>query len=317
MGGYSPATPRLGKAEQIELRNTVALRRDLDRIATALVGTLTQLDGFEPLSITIQATPPTTELGEAIVRQLRRVGYGLQKVKEDQGRNYISYARTEIISDTGFIVLYSITVSDVTIARQFSETGAGIMPVSPFAIEGVEPQYINPASDPYFADNRLDVGSTGAIFELADGSKVRADNRSASNNQVDIKSASLAKLIEIHAADTINIKNYRTIREVRITFPSSDDRILGESNKRTLRELARELVSAQEILTLADCSSGSSGADLQRRSLSWQKRIKQELLSAGIDKEAIHSTACEGRSVDTRVLQQSVVVTLRSLKKPN
>jgi len=293
-------------------------RRDLELVASSLVGTLAQLDDFQPLSITIQATAAVGEFGEFVIQQLRSKGYGVQKVLDDRGRNYISYARTEIISDTGFNVEYSITIKDTIIARRFNEGESGIVPVSPVEIEGVEPQQLSASIDPFERIGRVEPSAAGVKFELSDGTKVSGTRKPDGFEAIGETPTDLGKLIEFNNAEAIKIGNYRTIRRVRVTLPSANNRILGERNKQTLRSLANELKPAQEILTLAGCFDGSSKADVnQHRSLAWQKRIREELLSAGVDKNNIRSVACPGTVTAARLPEQFVVVSLKRLNSEN
>lgn len=291
--------------------------RDLEYVAASLVGVLAQLDDFEPLSITVQATPPVSEYGEALLRELRRVGYGVQRVVEDQGRNYISYARTEIISDEGFIVQYSLTINDAVVARQFVESDSSISPVSPFLIEGVKPQEINSGFDPFVRADRVAEPASGVAFELEDGSEVIQGRSGRKNSPRGRRYYQVSELLEFNTADKIDVGEYKIVKQIRVTFPTSDDRILGKGNKQLLWELASSMMPDREILTLAGCFHSSPGTERERRSLAWMKRISEEFVSAGVDRKQIRLIACPGSDGNSQLPEQFVVVTLRRLRATN
>jgi len=119
------------RAEPVETDQARLVARDF-------VSALTQLRGFTPTNTMLQVRPPATPFGEELTDELRRAGFGLQMVAEDDsGPLLVSYdAKAFEADDAGRSVGYRLRVGAIELGREYEVRGGRVFPMTALSVRG-------------------------------------------------------------------------------------------------------------------------------------------------------------------------------------
>ncbi len=106
-------------------------------VAEDFVSALTQLRGFSPRNTTVQLRPVATDFGEQLASELRRAGFGMQTVPEDDtGPLLVTYDAQGYESDAGRSVGYRVRVGSVELGREYELKSGRVFPMTALSVRG-------------------------------------------------------------------------------------------------------------------------------------------------------------------------------------
>ena len=304
---------------------------DLERISSDLVYALSQAPGLMPLRTTVQMTEPTTEYGRRIALALAAAGYGIQDAPYDEGEHYVSYTSVRATGDDGSRQTFRLGLGDAVAERAYARIEGRTMPTSPMSIRGVrmpsKPITLDASLFPSLGSDidRVTVerpeapvveelpvtagrGPGGAEEPEPAPGAATGTGRLASNvlqNMYTRQGSNYAEAF-VHYDDVMS--------EV---LPFGDDSVrMGEANKATVRRVVEAMRPATDIVSVVGCSHGPTaiGAPGQGNALlahGRSHRVKEELLFAGIDPEAVWDEACYAPTAFDKMPARGVVLTLK------
>jgi len=307
------------------ISSTPTQNPDLDIIATDLISALMQIKGYEPFYTTIQYSESNSSFGAAVASVLKLAGYGVQKVRTDQGRNYIYHRQSELQSDTGKSYRFSISIGTIEISREFQAYGSKLFPTTPITIAGATLTNVVVNDELYKQRGGNITFPSGVVFIGSEGEKLEYKFRKvkARDGLADITGEVYAKerfLIIARSSifrnsgttRTIDIRGWPATRQVTLRFPSSNPDFLGAGNKSAIQKLIRGYDTGQSGFTITGCArhktllwDGTEADALER-----QQRIKTELLTSGIDIERVREFGCYGSPYDLDLPENAVILTL-------
>lgn len=299
-------------------------------ISTDLVSALMQLDEFSPWVTTVQLSETDTLFGQSLFDTFKSSGFGVQKVLSDSGKNNVSHKRELIRTEEGQKLRYSINISDVEIAREFTLKNGLLFPISPISISGSKVQRVALNDDLYRQQGGGGSDSivfpSGVQFTSADGTVLEYDHRLVKVNPGSMRSAdeSISRQRVLIAAKSrvlfdkkinsnIDVKKWVPHKQVVLNFPTSKTSILGDNNKQAISELIKTFNSEKHGLSIAGCAANKSllwdGTELD--SLDRQRRVLDELLVSGVPADLIAENGCFGSQFNDVIPKQGVVLTMR------
>jgi len=302
----------------------------VDMISTDLVSALMQLQGFSPWVTTVQLSDSDSLFGQSLLDTFKSSGFGVQHVLSDGGNNNVSHKREIISTQNGQKLRYSLTISDVEIAREFTIKNKLIFPVSPLFITGSTVQRIAINDDLYRQQGGGGSDSvvfpSGVQFTNADGTVEEYDQHLVNVNPGSMRSKgeSISKQRMLIAAKSrvlfnrkinthVDIKKWTAHKQVVLNFPTTKTSILGGNNKKAILELIRSFDSEKHGLSIAGCAANKSllwdGTELD--SLDRQRRVFDELLVSGVPADLITESGCYGSQFNDVIPKQGVVLTMR------
>jgi len=300
----------------------------LGTVATDLVSAIVQMDEFSPFSTTLQFSEPSIPFGFELINALKTTGYGIQRVAEDQGVNYVSYSRSEKVSEFDELVRteFTVTIRNIRVARTFKTKGDFFVPDTPIEIYGAKPQRIVVSTDIY----RQSIGAaefpTGVSFFDRDGKAQSRYIRNVVNTdsvtnrlQGDViqnqralilAKASVFTKSQLEAQSNVT---YRPSKQLVIRFrPGSLD--LGQQNKMAIQQLNKNFSKSKHRYSITPCDQsntliwdGTEAMALQRG-----QRVRQELLTLGVPINSTRDESCFNEKYTNKLIKNSVVLTLES-----
>jgi len=311
-------------------------RPDPDVIAQDLVYTLTQVPTLHPLKTTLQVSDPMTPFGERVVARLKEAGYGMQRVAADHGPNYLRYRNEHAESETGERRIYSVSIGDVSVQRDFTVTGKETVPGSAQTVRGIDstPLDTNDSlygdvvneqfrqvkfvsdDEPEIRDMRL-ASMRPALGDEAIVSDV-SESRSAptlAEARADITFKSLVKrnMEELMASNFAEFfTEYEDIETDVLMFPNDSLR-LGENNKETIARYVSELDPATDVLSVIGCSHGKTAINNGNELLAIGRanRVKEAFMFAGISHDQVLEESCWASDYHDGFPRRGVIVTLK------
>ena len=299
---------------------------DVQIVATDLVTTLLQIPGYSAWSMTLQVSPAPNPFGESITVALRNAWYGIQRVKQDQGLNYVSYQKSESSTDKGTYTTFEITVRDVNISRDYHYYKSRWIPISPMRIKGVPPSKITMFDHLHIQEGVVSKFISGVEFHDKQGRLINTTERLVKIRNPEARLAgerisearylimSRSKLFtRQRAVDNKALDAYVPVSSVVLKFPSRDNYFLGKENKTAIAQLVRQMSTDTDGFTIRGCSHGKSQMwdGTESASLERQNRVNRELLVSGVSHELIREKSCFDSAGDVELPKQSVVLTLR------
>lgn len=235
--------------------------RHLNLVSTNLVSVLLQIPELEPINTTFQITQPTSAFGSVLVRVMEDAGIALQLVSSDQGSHYVSYGQSFSITDTGSINVFSVSVNEVEISRNFTFKSDGIFPASLVTING------SGFTDQIQVDDAIFVAQ-GGDYSFVSGTRTRDASQSTieevtvnENDRLPLdKLPPRESVIEearrrFFLSDTLrsppDLTNFERYRRAVLIFEDKSSLMLGDANKQSLRLLVREFEDTHLILVKA------------------------------------------------------------------
>lgn len=301
-GGDSVAIPS-------ELPNTIALEHE-EIIAVDIVSLLVQLPQSSPFYTTVQFSTPKNTFGNEILEAMTASGYGIQMVNEDQGQNYVNYrmSGSQNASTNGNVDV-SVSINQLEIKRTYAIRQGELVPSSDFEVHGAKPSNVIINSDLFRTYKRSYEIPNTVLFFRNDGSTaaVYVSNRNAksgrgnSGERVDVGLALIKSRAAIFTLDRIRSDNslnyhtdaFRNHKILKIRFQGKD-LTLGKRNKAALASVIKGINQNKDVLLISGCSHGQSllwdGTEVE--SLARQQRIKEEILSYGINSSNVRENGC-------------------------
>lgn len=313
-------------ANKLERHVEYSTTKDVQIVATDLVSALLQIPGYDSWSMTLQVSPAPLPFGHAVTQALKDAGYGIQKVKQDQGQNYISYQKRDSATDRGRFTTFLISVRGIAVSRNYRYHSNRWIPTSPIKIKGAKPTKVVVFDDLHFQDGKINEFISGVEFVDDQGNAVHSTERVVSIKESSrrvtgerINEARFLIMSKVNlftkqrAVDNLKIRNYTPISKVTLTFPSQDPTVLGKGNKNAIAKLVSLKRSETDGFIIRGCSHGKSliWDGTESDSLERQIRVNQELLVSGVSHEIIREEGCFADVNEAPPPRQSVFLTLR------
>ena len=297
-------------------------------VAVDLVSAMMQLPALSPFGSTLQISEPRSAFGLALLAAIEESGYGVQRVTQDQGLQYVTYGKSQAVDVDHPRVSYFVRVARIRVERQYQRRGEKLVPVSPIRIVGAEPVPLIVNDDAH----RMRVGGgasfpSGVVF-LDNGGEVierhdrllRAsdgDSRTLGRNVSAQRFIVLARAA-LFQGDRINRPpdRYEDKREplwqVTLEFDSPTSLRLGDSNKRALARLRARMDTVTDRLSISGCSHGKSllWDGTESDALARSQRVKEELLLNGVPASDVREEGCFNSLYGGTLAPNSVNVTL-------
>ena len=298
--------------------------RDARVAASDLVSVIMQLPALSPFATTIQISPPTSVLGEALDEALRDGGFGIQRVDDDQGSRYVSYRTDRTESDAGASMRLLAAVGSVAVERDYRRTASGaLFPVSPVRVRGHEPALVIVNDDVYLAQAGEGAFPSGVVFFDDAGEEVsrRARTLTASSGRTvqdfDVGRELVLARSTLFLADrlqqeAIPDETLAPIAQAVLPFPHPSDLVLGERNKLAISRLLERYEPPRDRFTLTGCSHGKSllWDGTESAALARSQRVKEELMLAGVASQDVLEEGCFAERFSDKLPRHGVVVTL-------
>ena len=272
--------------------------RELNLVATNLVSILLQVPELEPMNATFQVTRPISAFGNVLVRAMEDAGIALQLVALDMGENYVSYGQSFSVTDTGSVIVFTISVNDVELSREFVTKSKGIYPASLVSIDGTD--FINSididdsifteqgGDDSFLSGVRSDNAySDGThVVSVKDYERIPVDKQRSRESVV----ADARRRFFLAAAERApsNLSNYDRYRRTVLIFADMNSLSLGSANKASLRMLVREFDTDDVLLIKACTDVDGINALAQDRAI----RVEEEFLSHKIPMSSVFIAPC-------------------------
>lgn len=294
-------TPRITGDRTIIESATAQERAHLQLISTNLVSTLVQLPGMQTSDRTLQISQPSTVFGHAIVRALEDVGYGLQVVSADQGKNYVSYSKRLSETESGLINDYSLGVGKVQVSREYQVQEDSIYPSSLMSVSGAAGIDGVELADDIFAEQGGSGGSfisgvqetdspnpniTVRTIDVNDFDEIPVDKRTPQNAV--LTQAQLRSYENTAKRDAPNLDDYYKYRRTVLLFDNTTTRVLGNGNKRAVKLLSREF-SDGDIMLIKACQDADG---INEAAMGRAIRVEQELRGLGVPGDFTYIAPC-------------------------
>jgi|GEM_PF-872142 len=311
-------------------RNAFSTIKDTDEaiVAVDLVSAMMQLPPLSPFGSTLQVSEPYSAFGHALLAAIDESGYGVQRVTQDQGLQYVTYGKSQAVGVDEPRVSYFVRVAGISVERQYQRRGQQLVPVSPIRIVGAEPVPLIVNDDPH----RMRVGGgtsfpSGVVFLDDEGEVIERNDRllraSDGDSRALGRNVSAQRFIVLARAalfqgDRINRQpdRYEGKREpvwqVTLEFDSPTSLRLGDNNKRALARLRARMDTVTDRLSISGCSHGKSllWDGTESDALARSQRVKEELLLNGVPTSDVREEGCFNSRYGGKLDPNSVNVTL-------
>lgn len=304
--GATPSSPSY--ANSYDPANPVA---PADRtIIQDLVEVTAQI--FSPLNTTLQINSVDTDPALAyFVGAFSEKGFGIQRVRADQGAHYFSYTRTEKEINGIPGISYSASVGAVEISRDYTLPQINVVaPASPVKLSGtrVAVDVLDVASGrkqvpdrsmstaQYFASLSLDE-QTPIISLITPDIVDRVATQSAQGPSLQGLNSSSIEVNNLFYGDESTfssiLDSYEKIDRQIIVF-GNDSMILGNTNKLLIDQFVEQRLGGDDIVGLVGCSNGPTALSIGNEGLALgrAKRVTQALLSRGVPREQVLDEGC-------------------------
>lgn len=308
---------------------------DADMIAQNLVFTLSQVPSLHPLQTTLQVSEPSTAFGKRVLARLEDAGYGMQQVAADQGPHFVRYRTEHAESETGERRIYSVSIGDVTVERDFESSQGATLPGSAQMVSGIsgtslktndtifETDVPQPfvkvafasADEPVIRDMRLaamrpvqpGIGAANGAAGETESEKgelhlVSGFGSSVKRNMEEMMRSNYAEIFA----------EYEDIQSDVLTFPN-DSLHLGEENKDLILGYVSELDPATDILSVIGCSHGNTAINNGNELLAIGRanRVKEAFMFAGIEHDQVLDESCWAGDYHDGFPRRGVILTLK------
>lgn len=309
---------------------------DPDIIAQDLVYTLTQVPALHPLKTTLQVSDPITPFGDSVVAHLKEAGYGMQRVAADHGPHYLRYRNEFAESETGERRIYSVSIGEVSVERDYVVSGSETVPGSAQIVRGADSTPIEPNEslygesvseqfrqvrfvsdgEPEIRDMRLAsmrpaIGDD--VVSIAAASPAVAPTLAETRADITFKSLVKRNMDELMTSNFADLfADYEDIESDVLMFPNDSLR-LGEANKETIARYVRELDPATDVLSVVGCSHGQTNINNGNELLAIGRanRVKEAFMFAGISHDQVLEESCWASDYNEEFPRRGVVLTLK------
>lgn len=275
--------------------------RHLRLVAINLVAALVQIPEMRPERATLQVSAPASAFGHAIVRALEDAGFGVQRVSNDQGRNYVSYSERFAETESGPVTDFTLSVGGIRLSREYVERDGNIYPSSLMTVLGTESAANIALADDVFREQGgagtafisgarssegIDDGSGIRTVDVADFDELPMERRST---QEDVLLRARQLFFERDAARSPpDLSRYERFRRTVLIFDDTKTQFMGPANKRAVRLLVREF-DTDDLLVIRACHD----ADGRNEAAGAHAiRVEEELASHGVAAESAWIAPC-------------------------
>lgn len=291
---------------------------DYALIAENLVDVLGSLDAFDRIDTTFQMLEPSTLIGEAVFKVVDDRGYGIQIVSGDLGDNFLRYKGEISQTESGVLELYSLSVANTKVERQYRVVNGKTLPISPVTLS-TDAILEDELDDSRFGE-RLD-RSISSIVQIDTGVPeviVHDEEQVATSTEVApvVPVASDRNVYDIRRSNFASVfANYDNVSSQTLVF-ANDSLVLGEANKSALRQLAAQVNPDTDVVSVIGCSHGNTALANGNQLLAEGRaqRVTESLMVAGLDPDLILDEACWAAGYwDEEAPRRGVMVTHKRL----
>lgn len=286
---------------------------DYKLIATNLVNVLGSLDSINRIDTTFQMVSPTTPIGKAVFKAVEDQGYGIQIVTGDLGDNFLRYKAEISQTESGLLEIYSLSVANTNIQRQYGIVDGKTQPTSPVTVR------TDSIIDGELDDSLFDVlleRSVSSVVEINTSVPEVVVFNERKNNPFDT-AVPLRNVREIEESNYQNtFEEYEDVARKNLTF-GNDSLVLGSENKNILNDLVSNLNPDTDIVSVIGCSHGKTSFNNGNQLLAEGRaqRVTESLMFAGLDPDLIFDEACwDSEYFDEQAPRRGVMVTHKRLK---
>ena len=327
-------------------KNNALPDQKTNTVATDFIAALALLRGHSPRNTTVQVRPPKTAFGQSLVAELRRVGYGLQTIPEnDTGPMLVTYEADSYENSDHQSVAYRVRVGSVELGREYELRNGYVFPLTSLTVKGV--QIASQPLDQKIFERNLIKGSSNqkrvVVVENSDqidllqpindttlipGQYSDQWQSIESNSSLPLESqapvtvlpatprltnnanANMLILGESNHADIF--KAYRDLKRDVLVFPNDSLRMGAEVKERT-RELIAGYNEKTDLVSIVGCSHGPTGYNGGNKTLALDraKRVMEELVMIGVRQNNIYDEGCWAAVEQKTLPARGVIVTLK------
>lgn len=311
-----------GVAERLRGGSAQATPAELDLIAQNLVYTLAQLDELNPLSTTVQISPPRSAFGREIARRVRDVGYGVQSVPDDRGGNYLRYTIQRTRSQFSDETRYRVSIGNRSVERAYERIGGRLQPASEQRVRGADATVAIELNDDLFALSAaspvsrvaFDADLEPQVVDVATGEAVDPD----ADAPVQLDSDPFRARIKQNLYGRIGsnyaqlFADYQDIDQHSLTF-ANDSMRLGAEQKAIIADYAARTNPQTDLVSVVGCSHGRTAIDNGNSVLAIGRanRVKEALVYAGLSPEIVLDEGCWAGDYHATFPKRGVVMTLK------
>lgn len=267
---------------------------------------------FTPVQTTLQINntnnDPTLEF---FIQSFSDKGFGIQRVRADQGAHYFSYTRTDKPSGGNPGVSYSTSIGAVEISRDYAIPATNIVaPASTVKLSGtrIPVQVIDVASGrKQVPDSTLSTAEYFASLNLGEKIPVISLITPDIVNQIATQSTQGPSLRGLNS-DSVEVSNlfygndstfssvldsYEKIDRQVIVF-GNDSMVLGNTNKLLIDQFIDQRLGDSDIIGLIGCSNGPTTLAIGNEGLALGRaeRVTQALLARGVPRDRVLDEGC-------------------------
>jgi len=280
-------------------------------ITTDIAAVLTQI--YDPLTTTVQINISNKDpILEHLVKAFGRKGFGIQRVRADQGANYISYKRSENNSDTIPKVSFAVTVGAVSVAREYIVQKTNVVaPNSTFRLSGTRApvtvkdvanarkQVTNPSLSQaqYVAALDLEDQAAPIISLLTTDLVQQVASRSSNGPSLQGLNSSQIEVSNLFYGDQSSfasvLDDYEKVHKQVIVF-GNDSMVLGDVNKSLIDQFVDNDLENDDVISLVGCSNGPTTLAIGNEGLALGRaqRVTEALMARGIARDKILDEGC-------------------------
>lgn len=273
--------------------------RHVDLIVTDLVAVMVQVSELAPLTTTLQLADPRGVFGNKLHEALEQAGYGIQRVSQDQGDNYLSYESRTIRSEASDVTDFSIRAGEIEVRREYNINKGKILPASMMYLSGTSK----------FAKISLNKDiflQQGGQLKFASATEITLLDETVITDGVDFVSQSSGALASrkeganiVQAARNLNFKEnsdallkrrdeFRSLRRAKFIF-EEDSAVFGRENKAIIQKLLSDYDRNLDVLFISACAFSD---ETQEHVNEHVTRLKEELILSGVAAARVVEEGC-------------------------
>lgn len=273
------------------------------------VTAISRLRGYRPRETTVQFINPKSVFARSLHDTMRKTGYGIQLVGEDESSsNLITYVSEKYETSLGTTVAYEITVGAVKLGREYEVRGDRIFPIAALSVRGATSDHNGTVDNGIFSDAQ---GQDDSEDWLPADTSDEALRRPRQGSRFSQRQKNVA---EIGASNFSSLlSNYDPIRSETLVFPYDSLR-LSKANRKVLSSVADQYDPQTDVISIIGCSHGSTKLENGNALLAVGRagRVKEELMALNISPESLFDEGCWSAAPYKDMPSRGVVVTLQT-----
>lgn len=260
-----------------------------------------------PEDTTVQLNAPTSEFGRELERGFIELGFGIQRVTSDQGKQFLSYTKSTTENSNSVATdRYKIFVGDSGFERTYAGIpGGGIAPIGPMMIYGSNTDvklndqlFPGQSVEVSYADDEvikidpnvltvIDANVMNAISELRQGELPEYRSLNFRNQEIqNLFNGPSSNFEEVNDV-------YRTVRKDVIIF-DNDSLVLKRKGRDQIARLIKFYDPQSDVFRLIGCSLGPTqvAGGNEELALGRSARVAEELVSREVELSSILDEGC-------------------------